>query len=177
MTDTEASTIRVLLVEDHTVFRQALALAFGMEPELEVVGQAGSVAEAREMLDGIDVAVFDLDLPDGNGASLIQELHDRNRRAEALVLTASTRQIDHARAVEAGAADALTRAAEGADVDAVRALYEQTGAFARARELETRLRERCLELAGDARPEALGELLRFIVRTVLRERRATVGGG
>jgi len=104
MTDTKTSTIRVLLVEDHTVFRQALALAFGMEPELEVVGEAGSVAEALGLLDGIDVAVFDLDLPDGNGSTLIQELHDRNRRAEALVLTASTRQLDYARAVEAGAA-------------------------------------------------------------------------
>lgn len=104
MTEMAGSTIRVLLVEDHTVFRQALALAFGMEPELEVVGQAASVAEARQMLEGIDVAVFDLDLPDGNGATLIQELHDRNDRAEVLVLTASTRQLDYARAVEAGAA-------------------------------------------------------------------------
>lgn len=80
-------------------------------------------------------------------------------------------------AVEAGAADPLSRAAEEANVDAVRALYEQTGAFERARELEDRLRERCLGMADEAQPEAVGELLRFVVRTVLRERRATVGGG
>lgn len=107
MTDSNGSTIRVLLVEDHAVFRQALALAFGLEPNLEVVAQAGSVAEGEQQLEGIDIAVFDLDLPDGNGASLIKKLHDVNRRAEALVLTASVRQLDLARAVEAGAAGLL----------------------------------------------------------------------
>jgi len=80
-------------------------------------------------------------------------------------------------ALEAGAADRLARAAESADVAAARVVYEQTGAFERARELEDRLRGRCLDMADEAQPEALGELLRFIVRTVLRERRATVGGG
>lgn len=80
-------------------------------------------------------------------------------------------------AVEAGAADRLARAAEDADVDAVRRLYEETDAFARAQELERRLRGHCLALAADARPDILGELLRFVVRTVLRERRATAGGG
>ena len=69
------------------------------------------------------------------------------------------------------------RAAEDADVDAVRRLYEETGACARAQELEQRLRGRCLALAAEARPDTLGELLRFVVRTVLRERRATAGGG
>lgn len=80
-------------------------------------------------------------------------------------------------AVEAGAADRLARAAADADVDAVRRLYEETDAFARAQELEQRLRGRCLALAAEARPDTLGELLRFVVRTVLRERRATAGGG
>jgi DNA-binding NarL/FixJ family response regulator len=55
-------------------------------------------------LEGVDIAVLDLDLPDGNGATLIRELHAVNRRAEALVLTASVRELDLARAVEAGAA-------------------------------------------------------------------------
>jgi DNA-binding NarL/FixJ family response regulator len=172
MTDTEASTIRVLLVEDHTVVRQALALAFGMEPELEVVGQAGSVAEAREMLDGIDVAVFDLDLPDGNGASLIQELHDRNRRAEALVLTASTRQIDHARAVEAGAAglvhkstplneivDAVKRVAAGETLITRRELIELVQLAGKHREEEQAIRQTIERLTPRERDVliALGE--------------------
>ena len=51
----------ILLVEDHTAFRQTLTLVFDREPEFEVVAQAGTVAEARETLneleDGVDAAV------------------------------------------------------------------------------------------------------------------------
>jgi geranylgeranyl pyrophosphate synthase len=77
-------------------------------------------------------------------------------------------------ATEAGRWDRLAEAAEADDpetaVRAVRALYEACGAFERARALVDGLRERCLALARDTRPEALGELLRFLTRTVLRER-------
>ena len=100
-------TTRVLLVEDHASFRQALALAFGLEPDLVVVGQAGTLAEARPQLKGIDVAVLDLDLPDGAGADLIRELHAVNPAALALIVTASEGRMDLARAVEAGAAGVL----------------------------------------------------------------------
>lgn len=102
--------IRVMLVEDHAAFRQALALTFGLEPDLLVVAQAESVAQARKVIDarlGIDVAVFDLDLPDGHGADLIRALRVASPKAQALVLTASGGRRDLARAVEAGAAGLL----------------------------------------------------------------------
>jgi DNA-binding NarL/FixJ family response regulator len=67
--------IRVLLVEYHAAFRGALAFLLGREPDLEVVAQAGSLAEAREAPGGeFDVAVVDLGLPDGGGGELIGEL-------------------------------------------------------------------------------------------------------
>jgi DNA-binding NarL/FixJ family response regulator len=78
-----------------------------LEPNLTVVGEAGSLAEGRQWLaqgGHVDVAVLDLDLPDGTGTTLIAELHAGNRAAEALVLTASVRHLDLARAIEAGAA-------------------------------------------------------------------------
>ncbi len=59
--------IRVLLVDDHTSFRQPLAFMMDREADLSVVGQAGSLAEARRQVRDIDVAVVDLDLPDGSG--------------------------------------------------------------------------------------------------------------
>ena len=86
----ETKSVRVMLVEDHLSFRQALAFLLGREPDLEVVAQAGSLAEARQMLDSrLDVAVLDLNLPDGNGRDLIGELRKRNAGISVLVLSAT----------------------------------------------------------------------------------------
>ena len=64
---------RVLLVEDHASSREPLAFMFDREPEFEVLTQAGSLSEAREMLEGVDLAIVDLELPDGNGVEIIGE--------------------------------------------------------------------------------------------------------
>jgi DNA-binding NarL/FixJ family response regulator len=79
---------RVMLVEDHAAFRQSLASLLSHEPDLEVVAQAGSLAQARKMLDTrLDVAVLDLALPDGDGRDLIGELRQRNAGISVLVLS------------------------------------------------------------------------------------------
>jgi DNA-binding NarL/FixJ family response regulator len=81
-------TARVMLVEDYLSFRQALAFLLSREPDLEVVAQAGSLAEARQMLDApLDVAVLDLSLPDGDGRELIGDLRRSNAGISILVLT------------------------------------------------------------------------------------------
>jgi DNA-binding NarL/FixJ family response regulator len=110
--DTAAPLVRVLLVEDHAAVRQALAAMFAREPDFAVVGQAATLAEARSLLSGVDVAVVDLGLPDGDGADLIKELRAVNPSAQALVLTASVDRADMARAVESGAAGTLDKTAE-----------------------------------------------------------------
>jgi DNA-binding NarL/FixJ family response regulator len=80
--------VRVMVVEDHAAFRQALAALLGREPDLEVVAQAGSLAQARQMLHTpLDVAVLDLALPDGDGRELIGELRQRNAGISILILT------------------------------------------------------------------------------------------
>ena len=80
---------RVLLVDDHATFREPLAFMFEREPEFEVTAEAGSLAEARRALEGIDLAVVDLDLPDGNGTELVGELRAANPDGAVLILTAS----------------------------------------------------------------------------------------
>ena len=107
---------RLLLLDDHTSFREMLAFVFEREPQFEVVAQAGSLAEARKKLDAVDVAVIDLDLPDGDGSGIIGELHDVSPHAMALILTANARRDAYARAVEAGAAGVLHKAASVADI-------------------------------------------------------------
>lgn len=114
---------RVLLVEDHATFREPLVFMFDREPEFEVVAQAGSVAEAQGKLGGIDLAVVDLNLPDGDGTGLIGALRAINPRAMVLVLTANADREAHARAVEAGAAGVLHKSARiGVVVEAARRL-------------------------------------------------------
>ena len=71
-------TKRVLLLSNHDAFRQALARVLN-EEDLEVTWQAGSVAETCGIhLDGIDVAVVDPLLPDGDGLELIREMGAAN---------------------------------------------------------------------------------------------------
>jgi DNA-binding NarL/FixJ family response regulator len=85
----EARPIRVLLVEDSATVWEAIASEFEADARFEVVGQAGSVAEARDLLAEAEVAILDLGLPDGSGADLIPELRRANPNAGAIVLTAT----------------------------------------------------------------------------------------
>jgi CheY-like chemotaxis protein len=107
-----ATAARILLVEDHTAVREAIAAMLAQEPDLDVVAQAGSLAEARGMLHDVDVAVLDLGLPDGYGTELVTELRDANPHAQALVLSASLDPAEIARATDSGAAAMLDKTAQ-----------------------------------------------------------------
>jgi two-component system nitrate/nitrite response regulator NarL len=125
--DAREGPTKILLVEDHASFRQALAFMFEKEPEFEVVEQAGSISEARRLSDGslreIDVAVVDLALPDGDGMDLIEDFSSGSPKTTTLVLSASVEPGRLARAVEAGASGVLHKATPIKEiVDAVRRL-------------------------------------------------------
>jgi DNA-binding NarL/FixJ family response regulator len=112
--------IRLLLVDDHASFRELLALRLEREPDVVVVGEAGSLAAAhtvvQELADGIDVALVDLDLPDGSGTELIRELRAANPEALVVVLTASGDRRRHAAAIAAGAAGVLQKEVSSAAI-------------------------------------------------------------
>ncbi len=94
-----------------------------LEPDMQVVAQAGSLAEARRVLKDVDVAVVDLDLPDGSGVDLVGELRTANQHGSVLVLTASVVRLQLARAVEAGASGVMNKSARIDEIiDAVRRL-------------------------------------------------------
>jgi DNA-binding NarL/FixJ family response regulator len=99
--------IRVLVVEDNVSFRDALVRVLEEQPDIDVVGTAGSLAEAHTMLeamlDGIDVVLLDRGLPDGDGLELVGELREMNPEARVYVIS-STAEVIHPRdAIEAGA--------------------------------------------------------------------------
>jgi len=140
--------IRVLLVDDHTSFRQALAFMMDREPDITITAQAGSLAEGRRVVDGVDVAVVDLELPDGNGTELVQELRAANPESLVLILTAAGNPVQLARAVEAGASGVLHKSAGISEViTAVRRLHEGEQLLSRREVIEM------LNLLGEQREQ------------------------
>ena len=100
-----------MLVDDHADFRHLMTALLAREPDLEVVAQAGSLAEARSHAAAVrfDVAVLDLGLPDGNGVDLIGDLRAANPDVAVLVLSASLHPTNLERATEAGADEILDK--------------------------------------------------------------------
>lgn len=111
-----ASPTRVVLVEDHGSFRQALALMLDLEQDFAVVAQAGSLSEARSVTDGADLVVVDLALPDGSGVDLIEELRLANPGLTVLVLSATLDDTSVARAIDSGAAGVVDKLAGLEDI-------------------------------------------------------------
>jgi len=121
-----ADVIRVLLLDDHASFRELLALRLDREPDLDVVAEASSLAEGRQAVSSVeaDVAVVDLDLPDGSGVELIRELRAANPQAQAVVLTASGDRHLHADAIAAGASGVLSKTVGSVEIiGAIRRLF------------------------------------------------------
>jgi CheY-like chemotaxis protein len=113
-----ATQKRVLLVEDNEPFGEALARMLELElaPEVNVVfAQADSLAEAHELLRqeaGLDAALVDVGLPDGDGLDLVRELEVEGGRFGALptlVITANPEHAVAARATEVGARGVLSK--------------------------------------------------------------------
>lgn len=86
-----SSASRLFILEDHSWFRKALVGLLEREADLEVVGEAGALSEARDDVTDkagqIDLAVIDLLLPDGIGTDLIGDLRRTNPDVPVLVLT------------------------------------------------------------------------------------------
>lgn len=94
--------IRVLLVDDRVEFRQAYARLLEGQPDIEV-SQAVSMSEARQKLSGVDVALLDRGLPDGDGLGLIGELRAANPGVRIFVISSTVEMIHPTDAIEAGA--------------------------------------------------------------------------
>lgn len=101
--------IRLLVVDDHTSFRESLVFMLDMADDLTVVGQAGTLDAAKAAIRStpIDVALLDLDLAGEHGLDLVRELRLHHPMAEAIILTGNTGQKSRAMAIASGAAGVL----------------------------------------------------------------------
>lgn len=131
--------VTVFLVDDHEVVRRGLIDLLGADPDLEVVGEAGTVAEAMARIPAArpDVAVLDVRLPDGNGIELCRELLSRMPDLRCLILTSFTSDEAMLDAILAGASGYVVKDIKGMelaravkDVGAGRSLLDNRAAAA-----------------------------------------------
>jgi DNA-binding NarL/FixJ family response regulator len=103
--------IHVMIVEDHEGFRELMEVFVDGHPDLELLAQAGSLAEARKhaAMSEVDVAVLDLGLPDGSGADLIADLRRASPDVRVVVLSASLDPMGIEKARLAGADEILDK--------------------------------------------------------------------
>src|ERR1700704_5804272 len=82
--------LRVMLVEDHTILRQGLKALLETDSRVQVVGEAGTVAEALTAINTLNpsVVITDIGLPGATGIDLISALHEHRCEIPILVLTA-----------------------------------------------------------------------------------------
>jgi two-component system, NarL family, response regulator DevR len=114
--------VTVFLLDDHEVVRRGLRDLLESEG-IEVVGEAGTAAEAFGRIHAVDpdVAVLDVRLPDGDGVSVCREVRSRHPRTACLMLTSFSDDEALFEAIMAGAAGYVLKQIRGTDlVDAVR---------------------------------------------------------
>jgi len=106
-----AQRTRVLIVDDHRAFSEALAIAVGMQGDLACVGGAGSIEEALRLASEAspDIVLMDVRLPDGDGIDAIARVRAAAPEALVLILTGHTDVDVLARAASAGASGFLPK--------------------------------------------------------------------
>ena len=110
--------ITVLLVDDHELIRSGLGAVLDMEPDMSVVGTAGSVAEAITAYDRLRpmVVVADLQLQDGTGLDIVRTIRKQSDEVGLIVLTMHSGDDQIFTAMEAGASAFVGKDAPSSDV-------------------------------------------------------------
>jgi len=123
----EDGVIRVFLLDDHELVRRGLRELLGQEPDMEVVGEAGTATEAMSRIPPTrpDVGLLDLRLPDGNGVEVCREMRSRHPEINFIMLTSFSDDEAVLDAIMAGAAGYLLKQIKGNDlVSAIRRVAE-----------------------------------------------------
>ena len=107
--------IRILVVDDHTLFRRGLTALLQRDPQFEIVGDAGDASEAQRRAQGLqpDLILLDNHLPGVNGVDALPALIEAAPQARILMLTVSEDEQDLAAALRSGACGYLLKTIEG----------------------------------------------------------------
>ena len=147
--------IRIVVVDDHVLFREGLMAIIRSEPDLEVVGQAGNVKEAVALIGSLmpDVVLMDFGLPDGTGVDATRAVLSEYPECRIVFLTMSEEDDDLFSAVRSGAKGYLLKNMHPSKLVAtIKSVYE--GESALSRSMTLRLME---ELARTKAPQHTGD--------------------
>ncbi|MDH6214983.1 response regulator transcription factor [Streptomyces pseudovenezuelae] len=186
----EEGKIRVFLLDDHEVVRRGVHELLSVEDDIEVVGEAGTAADALVRIPATrpDVAVLDVRLPDGSGVEVCREIRSQDESVRCLMLTSFADDEALFDAIMAGASGYVLKAIRGAelltavrDVAAGRSLLDpvatarvlerlRDGGTARGDERLARLtvqERRILDLIGEGLTNRqIGEQLHLAEKTI-----------
>ena len=109
--DKQPDALRVMVVDDHALFRRGLEMVLGQEPDLDLVGEASdgqeAVLRAQELMP--DVILMDVRMPKRSGIEATSQIRDTLPHAKILMLTISDDEADLYEAIKAGAAGYLLK--------------------------------------------------------------------
>lgn len=182
---TKPSTIRVLIVDDHSLVREALAKSIDIEAGIEVVGEARDGVQALSLAKSIapDLILLDFALPDQTGLDVVLALDAAGERPRVLLLTGAPLDLDE-RALLAGKVEGFLHKESGRDalliaIREVAALpvrqicgdqNEARSAILHAGSLTGRERAVLREIAKGASLEAISQILVISTGTVRKHR-------
>lgn len=98
--------IRILLIDDHTLFRESLSRLLSADPQFTIVGDCSSIAEAMKFLshEAIDVILLDYDLGEEQGFSFLDQAKKANFQGRVLMVTAGMQDSHTLQALQSGVA-------------------------------------------------------------------------
>lgn len=96
---------QILIVDDHPMVREGLAVRISNQPDLEVCGEAANVSDALQLVEQLqpDLVIIDISLKDGHGLDLIKQIRLRDERVKMLVSSMHDEALFAERALRAGA--------------------------------------------------------------------------
>ena len=157
--NTAASRCKVLLVEDHPMFREHLGQLINRELEMTVCGEADNIRDAIELIRSTtpDIAIVDITLKGSSGIELLKDLRAQGIEVKVLMLSMHDEELYAERAFRAGARGYITKNEASSEV--VKAVREvMNGGVYASRRVTARFLERVIQRRSDSEIKGVSSL-------------------